>query len=120
MQGRKAGRLGGPAGHGTQKFVEDHVELADLLGVQAGQHLALPLLRFADRFLDHRFGENRLDLPALNAQNIAAFMEYLVTRRVREFKTATGVISFLVGIGFAQASIPMKNGETTSHRLVSD
>ena len=40
--------------------------------------------------------------------------------RVREFKTATGVISFLVGIGFAQASIPMKNGETTSHRLVSD
>ncbi|MBB3988517.1 hypothetical protein GGQ68_004874 [Sagittula marina] len=40
--------------------------------------------------------------------------------RVREFKTATGVISFLVGIGFAQASIPMKIGETTSHRLVSD
>ena len=40
--------------------------------------------------------------------------------RVREFKTATGVISFLVGIGFAQASIPMKKGETASHRLVSD
>jgi hypothetical protein len=40
--------------------------------------------------------------------------------RVREFKTATGVISFLVGVGFSQASIPMKNGETTSHRLVSD
>lgn len=40
--------------------------------------------------------------------------------KVREFKTATGVISFLVGVGFSQASIPMKNGETTSHRLVSD
>ncbi|UFE97186.1 hypothetical protein [Pseudosulfitobacter pseudonitzschiae] len=40
--------------------------------------------------------------------------------RVREFKTATGVISFLIGVGFSQASIPMKNGETTSHRLVSD
>lgn len=40
--------------------------------------------------------------------------------KVREFKTATGVISFLVGIGFAHASIPLKNGETTSHRLVSD
>ncbi len=40
--------------------------------------------------------------------------------KVREFKTATGVISFLVGIGFSQASIPMKNGEKTSHRLVSD
>jgi len=40
--------------------------------------------------------------------------------KVREFKTATGVISFLVGAGFSQASIPMKNGEKTSHRLVSD
>ena len=40
--------------------------------------------------------------------------------KVREFKTATGVISFLVGVGFSQASIPMKNGEKTLHRLVSD
>ncbi|MEO1542565.1 MAG: hypothetical protein AAFR75_00870 [Pseudomonadota bacterium] len=40
--------------------------------------------------------------------------------KVREFKTATGVISFLVGVGFSQASIPMKNGKKTSHRLVSD
>lgn len=40
--------------------------------------------------------------------------------KVREFKTATGVISFLVGVGFSQASIPMNNGEKTSHRLVSD
>ena len=40
--------------------------------------------------------------------------------KVREFKTATGVISFLVGVGFSQACIPMKNGEKTSHRLVSD
>ncbi len=40
--------------------------------------------------------------------------------RVREFKTATGVISFLVGVGFPQASIPMRNGEKTLHRLVSD
>ena len=40
--------------------------------------------------------------------------------KVREFKTATGVISFLVGVGFFQASIPMQNGEKTSHRLVSD
>ena len=40
--------------------------------------------------------------------------------KVREFKTATGVISFLVGVGFSQASIPMKNGEKTSHSLVND
>lgn len=40
--------------------------------------------------------------------------------KVREFKTATGVISFLVGVGFSHANLPMKNGEKTSHRLVSD
>ena len=40
--------------------------------------------------------------------------------KVREFKTATGVISFLGGGGFSQASIPMKNGEKTSHSLVND
>ena len=40
--------------------------------------------------------------------------------KVREFKTATGVISFLVGVGFSRASIPMRNGEITSHRFVSD
>lgn len=40
--------------------------------------------------------------------------------KIREFKTATGVISFLVGAGFSQARIPMKNGETASHSLVSD
>ena len=40
--------------------------------------------------------------------------------KVREIKTATGVISFLVGVGFSQASIPMKDGERTSHRLVND
>ncbi|WP_299751369.1 hypothetical protein [uncultured Tateyamaria sp.] len=40
--------------------------------------------------------------------------------KVSEFRTATGVISFLVGVGFSQASIPIKNGEKTSHRLVSD
>lgn len=37
--------------------------------------------------------------------------------RVREFRTATGVISFLVSIGFSQASIPMMIGHRTSHSL---
>ena len=40
--------------------------------------------------------------------------------KVRKFKTATGVISFLVGIGFSKASLPMKEGETASHHLGSD
>lgn len=39
--------------------------------------------------------------------------------RVREFKTATGIISFLIGVGFSQASIPLVSGEKTSHRLVN-
>ncbi len=39
--------------------------------------------------------------------------------KVREFKTATGVISFLIGIGFANANIPLKEGETTLHRLIN-
>ena len=39
--------------------------------------------------------------------------------KVREFKTATGVISFLIGIGFLQANIPLKQGQRASHRLTN-
>lgn len=46
------------------------------------------VLRFADRFLDHRFGDDMLDLPALNAQDIVAVMEHLVTRK-RPFRDKT-------------------------------
>ncbi len=46
------------------------------------------VLRFADRFLDHRFGDHMLDLPALNAKDIVAFMEHLVTRK-RPFRDRT-------------------------------
>lgn len=35
--------------------------------------------------------------------------------RIREFKTATGVISFLTDLGFAEIRIPMKPGSTTTH-----
>lgn len=38
--------------------------------------------------------------------------------KVREFKTATGVISFLIGVGFSQANIPFKNGATSVQSLV--
>ncbi len=37
--------------------------------------------------------------------------------KVREFKTATGVISFLIGVGFDTANIPLKEGQRTSHVL---
>ncbi|WP_143748454.1 site-specific integrase [Mesorhizobium carmichaelinearum] len=46
------------------------------------------VLRFADRFLDHRFGHNMLDLSALNARDVVAFMEYLVARK-RPFRDKT-------------------------------
>lgn len=39
--------------------------------------------------------------------------------KVREFKTATGLISFLIGIGFSHANIPLREGETTLHRLIN-
>lgn len=39
--------------------------------------------------------------------------------KVREFKTATGVISFLIGVGFSQANIPFKDGTKAAHSLVS-
>lgn len=42
-----------------------------------------------------------------------------VDLKVREFKTATGVISFLIGVGFSQANIPFKDGAKTLHSLVS-
>ena len=46
------------------------------------------VLRFADRFLDHRFRHDMLDLAALNAKDIVAFMEHLVTRK-RPFRDKT-------------------------------
>lgn len=46
------------------------------------------VLRFADRFLDHRFGDNMLDLPALNVGDVVAFMEHLLTRK-RPFRDKT-------------------------------
>jgi integrase/recombinase XerD len=46
------------------------------------------VLRFADRFLDHRFGEYMLDLPALNARDVVAFMEHLLSRK-RPFRDKT-------------------------------
>lgn len=46
------------------------------------------VLRFADRFLNHRFGDHMLDLSALNVRDVVAFMEHLVTRK-RPFRDKT-------------------------------
>jgi len=37
--------------------------------------------------------------------------------KIREFKTITGVVSFLVGVGFSHADVPLKEGQRTTHKL---
>ncbi|KZY33168.1 hypothetical protein A3731_35195 [Roseovarius sp. HI0049] len=37
--------------------------------------------------------------------------------KIREFKTITGIVSFLVGIGFSHADVPLEKGQRTSHKL---
>lgn len=39
--------------------------------------------------------------------------------KIREFKTITGVVSFLVGIGFSHADVPLEEGQRSSHKLIS-
>lgn len=39
--------------------------------------------------------------------------------KIREFKTITGVVSFLIGIGFAHADVPLEEGQRTSHKLTA-
>ena len=40
--------------------------------------------------------------------------------KIREIKTVTGVISFLQGIGFSHADIPLEEGKRTVHKLSSE
>ena len=37
--------------------------------------------------------------------------------KIREFKTATGVISFLAGLGLSCATVPLHEGKHASHKL---
>ncbi|MDA9995143.1 hypothetical protein N9X08_07190 [Planktomarina temperata] len=39
--------------------------------------------------------------------------------KIREFKTITGVVSFLIGIGFSHADVPLEEGKRTSHKLIA-
>lgn len=39
------------------------------------------VLGFAGRFLTHRFGDRGLDLAAINAHDVVAFMEHVITRK---------------------------------------
>ena len=37
--------------------------------------------------------------------------------KIREFKTITGVVSFLISIGFSHADIPLEEGQRTTLKL---
>jgi len=37
--------------------------------------------------------------------------------KIREFKTITGIVSFLVGIGFSHADVPLEEGQWTALKL---
>lgn len=39
--------------------------------------------------------------------------------KIREFKTITGVVSFLIGIGFSHADVPLEEGQRTAHKLTA-
>lgn len=70
------------------------------------------VLRFADRFLDHRFGDDMLDLLALNVRDVVAFMECLVTRKrpFRDKTPATHLRSFfqyLFAQGFTTTNLSL-------------
>ena len=40
--------------------------------------------------------------------------------KIREIKTVTGVVSFLQGIGFTHADVPLAEGKRTVHKLTSE
>lgn len=68
--------------------------------------------RFAARFLDHRFGDHMIDLPALNIRDVVAFMEHIVTRKppFRDKTLATHLRSFfqyLFAQGFTTTNLSL-------------
>lgn len=54
------------------------------------------VLRFAARFLAHRFGDQMFDMPALKARDIVAFMEHVIARKTpyRDKTVSTHLRSF--------------------------
>ncbi len=52
-------------------------------------------LRFADRLLDHRFGEGTIDLRSLRSADVIGFSEYVLAAGRRDKTVATHVRTFL-------------------------
>ena len=51
-------------------------------------------LRFANRFLDHRFGEATMDLPALRPADVIGFIEHVLTTARRDKTVASHLRTF--------------------------
>ncbi len=74
----------------------------------------------------HKKGPSWYGLWIVRAVSDEGMEKLLVTARtrttfndikIREFKTVTGVVSFLIGMGFRNANIPLEEGQRTTHRF---
>lgn len=69
-------------------------------------------LRFADRFLDYRFGTEAMDLEGLRAADAIDFVQYLLTRK-RPYRDKTGVthlrifFQYLFGRGITSTNLAL-------------
>lgn len=76
----------------------------------------------------HKKGPSYYGVWIMRAVSDEGIEKLLVTARtrttyndikIREFKTITGVVSFLIGIGFSHADVPLEEGQRTSHKLAA-
>ena len=76
----------------------------------------------------HKKGPSYYGVWIMRAVSDAGVEKLLVTARtrtthndikIREFKTITGVVSFLIGIGFFHADVPLEEGQRTRQRLAA-
>ena len=76
----------------------------------------------------HKKGPSYYGVWIMRAVSDEGIEKLLVTARtrttyndikIREFKTITGVVSFLIGIGFSHADVPLEESQRTSHKLAA-
>jgi len=76
----------------------------------------------------HKKGPSYYGVWVMRAVSDDGLEKLLVTARtrttyndikIREFKTITGVVSFLIGIGFSHADVPLEEGQRTRQKLAA-
>jgi integrase/recombinase XerD len=75
-------------------------------------------LRFADRFLDHRFGDGAIGLDTISAGDVVAFVQHLLTRKqpFRDKTPATHLRTFfqyLFGCGITATNLSLSVPKVT-------